>query len=157
GQHDQQQLFSPQVQCEMLDAFAGADIAEVCELFRSWKRASAELDELERGSQEKLRLADLWSFQRNEIEAVDPKPGEDADLENERCILRNVVKLQELAGGAYQGLYEDPDSVSAQLSLVLKRLEELARIDQEAHGLLAQLDSARIAIQEASYALGHYV
>src|SRR5438132_8873657 len=29
GQHDQQLLFSPAVQCDMLDAFAGADAAEI--------------------------------------------------------------------------------------------------------------------------------
>src|ERR1700682_4174348 len=99
GQHDQQQLFSPAVQCDMLDAFAGAsDLAsQVIESFKEWRRAAAERDELDRGTQEKLRLADLWAFQRKEIEAVTPKPGEDTALENERRVLRNVVRLQELA------------------------------------------------------------
>jgi adenine C2-methylase RlmN of 23S rRNA A2503 and tRNA A37 len=32
--------------------------------------AAAELEELERGEQEKLRLLDLWSFQRKEIETA---------------------------------------------------------------------------------------
>src|SRR5215467_3589592 len=83
GQHDQQQLFSPSVQCEMLDAFAGAGalLSETAELFRQWREASAELEELDRSAQERLRQADLWEFQRKEIEAVAPQPGEDADLE----------------------------------------------------------------------------
>ena len=117
GQHDQQQLFSPAVQCDMLDAFAGAaDLAShVSQTFHAWKRTAVQCDELDRNAQEKLRLADLWTFQRKEIEAVSPKPGEDAELENERRVLRNVVRLQELAGGAYAALYEDPASATAQV------------------------------------------
>src|ERR1700692_4161907 len=39
GQHDQQQLFSPAVQCDMLDAFAVAgDLASlVADTFQAWK------------------------------------------------------------------------------------------------------------------------
>src|SRR5580692_2761891 len=64
GQHDQQQLFSTAVQCDMLDAFAGAGalLGEVAELYGRWKQASAELEELGRTEAEKLRLSDLWSF-----------------------------------------------------------------------------------------------
>jgi len=159
GQHDQQQLFSPAVQCDMLDAFAGAgDLAsQVSEAFQAWKRAAMERDELDRGAQEKLRLADLWAFQRKEIENVAPKPGEDAELENERRVLRNVVRLQELAGGAYATLYEDPESTSAQVGTIAKRLEELARIDEGAREMLAQLQPATIALQETAHSLRHYL
>ncbi|MCU1340028.1 MAG: replication and repair protein RecN [Bryobacterales bacterium] len=159
GQHDQQQLFSPAVQCDMLDAFAGAvDLAgQVSEAFQAWKRAAVEREELDRSAQEKLRLADLWAFQRKEIEAVGPKPGEDADLENERRVLRNVVRLQELAGGAYAALYEDPSSASAQVGSIAKRLEELARIDDSAREMLAQLQPASIALAETAHSLHHYL
>ena len=159
GQHDQQQLFSPAVQCDMLDAFAAAGdlAAQVSDAFHSWKRASGELQALDQNAQEKLRLADLWSFQLKEIEAVAPRAGEDAELENERRVLRNVVRLQELAGGAYAALYEDPDSASALLGSVVKRLDELARIDESAQEMLAQVQPATIALQETAYALSHYL
>jgi DNA repair protein RecN (Recombination protein N) len=159
GQHDQQQLFSPAVQCAMLDAFAASgDLAgQVAEVFQSWKRARVELEDLDRSAQEKLRLADLWSFQRQEIETVAPQPGEDTDLENQRRVLRNVVRLQELAGGAYAALYEDPASASALLGSVVKKLEELARIDQSALEMATQLQPALIALQETAHALSHYL
>ncbi len=159
GQHDQQQLFSPAIQCDMLDAFAEAgDLAShVSQTFQAWKRTAVQCDELDRSAQEKLRLADLWAFQRKEIEAVSPKTGEDSELENERRVLRNVVRLQELAGGAYATLYEDPDSASAQVGSIAKRLEELGRIDQSAQEILAQLQPATIALQETAHSLGRYV
>jgi len=159
GQHDQQQLFSPTVQCEMLDAFAGAGdlVNQVSEVFHKWKLAASDLQELDRNDQEKLRLADLWSFQRKEIEAVEPQPGEDAELENERRVLRNVVRLQELASGAYAALYEDPESASAQVGSIAKRLDELARIDQSAQEILTQIQPAAIALAETAHSLGHYL
>lgn len=159
GQHDQQQLFSPAVQCDMLDAFAGtADLAaQVAETYRAWKRTAVECAELESSAQEQLRLADLWAFQCKEIEAAAPQPGEDAELENERRVLRNVVRLQELAGGAYAALYEDPASATAQLGSIAKRLEELARIDESAQEMLTQLQPATIALQETAHSLRHYL
>ena len=159
GQHDQQQLYSPAVQREMLDEFAaaGAQAAAVGSLFSGWKSASQELAELERTAQEKLRQADLWSFQRNEIDAVNPQPGEDAALDQERRLLRNVVRLQETAGAAYAALYEDPESVNAQLGAVVKRLDELARIDESVRDVMAALEPARVAVQETAHALSHYL
>ena len=123
GQHDQQQLFSSDVQCQMLDVFAHAEalLERVAEAFHLWKRITAELGELERTAQEKLRLADLWQFQRKEIESVDPRPGEDAELENERRVLRNVVRLQEIAGAAFAGISDDPDSLSTCRSAISRR------------------------------------
>ena len=157
GQHDQQQLFSAGVQREMLDAFAGAPVDEVAVIFSQWKQAAAELEELDRSSQEKLRLADLWSFQLKEIEAAGVKNGEDAELENERRILRNVVRLEETANSAYAALYDAPESATAQLRTVVRRLEELNRIDASVQDLLTTLQPAAIAIDEASHALRHYL
>jgi DNA repair protein RecN (Recombination protein N) len=159
GQHDQQQLFSGSVQREMLDAFADASeqLMEVAVLYAGWSAATEELAEFDRTAQEKLRQADLWSFQRNEIEAVNPQLGEDLQLENERRVLRNVVRLQETAGAAYAALYEDPESVATQLHTVVKRLEDLGRIDESMREVVTALEPARIAVDEASHALSHYL
>jgi DNA repair protein RecN (Recombination protein N) len=159
GQHDQQQLFAPPVQRAMLDAFAGASgqVALTAGLYHEWRRASAELEDLDCSAQEKLRMADLWEFQRKEIETVAPAEGEDTALENERRVLRNVVKLEETASAAFDALYENPESVTAQLRAVEKRLEEIARIDDSAGALSAGLAPARLAVEEASHALRHYL
>src|SRR5579871_4379671 len=48
GQHDQQQLFSPLTQREMLDAFSGSDefLEETGSLFRRWRACADSLEEL---------------------------------------------------------------------------------------------------------------
>ncbi len=156
GQHDQQQLFKPEAQREMLDSFAGADDA-IASLYTRWRRATADLEELDRTAQEKLRLTDLWSFQRSEIEAISPRPGEDAELENERRVLRNVVKVEESATAAYLALYDAEESATAQLQVVLKRLDELAKIDEGVATIAAALKPAVFMVEEAADALRHYL
>src|SRR5258708_313929 len=93
GQHEQQQLFSPESQLDLLDDFAGLEEprARVDGLFRHWRGIQSELEALTTSEQEKLRLADLWSFQRKEIEAAALQPEADTELESEPLVLKNVA------------------------------------------------------------------
>jgi DNA repair protein RecN (Recombination protein N) len=163
GQHDQQQLFSADAQLLALDDFAGLgrQREEAGVLFRRWKNIEAELAELDRSGQEKLRMADLWSFQRKEIESAAPQPGEDAQLEQERAVLRNVAKLQENANAAYAALigeeHEDQEGVATQLRTALKKVEELARIDASLQRVVETLKTAAIGVDDASDAIRDYM
>ena len=159
GQHDQQQLFEPEAQRELLDAFAGAGglVGEVRDLFLRWRGCRQELDELERNEQEKLRLADLWIFQRREIEEAALKPGEDEELEIERRRLQNFARIEEAASGAYQALYDSPGSALAEVRSAARRLEELGRIDPALGGLAESLKPTEYAIEEASFSLRDYL
>jgi DNA repair protein RecN (Recombination protein N) len=159
GQHEQQQLFSPDAQLKLVDDFAGLDenLEQVADLFRQWKQFQRELDDLQKSEQEKLQLADLWSFQRKEIEAAGLKAGEDAQLENERMVLKNVARLQENADAAYTALYDSQESASAHIRVSLKKLEELCRIDSSFQGVVDTLKTAAIGVDEASYAIRDYL
>jgi DNA repair protein RecN (Recombination protein N) len=159
GQHDQQLLFLPDAQRDMLDTFASAAalLARVAAIHTCWKNAAAALETIERTEQEKLRLLDLWEFQRKEIETATPLPGEDEALETERRVLQNLGRLQEHAGTAYAALYDAPESALAQVRLAAKRLDDVCRIDPSLAGLHEQLQSAEVAIKEASYGLRDYL
>jgi DNA repair protein RecN (Recombination protein N) len=158
GQHEQQQLFSSEAQLLSLDEFAALEPRrdEVGGLFRRWKSVEIELEELNRSEQEKLRLADLWSFQRKEIDAAALKASEDAQLEQERVVLRNVAKLQENANAAYAALYEERASVSTQLRTALKKVEELARIDGSLERVVETIKGAAISVDDASDTIRDY-
>jgi DNA repair protein RecN (Recombination protein N) len=159
GQHDQQLLFLPETQREMLDAFAGAQklVAEIGESYGAFRQVESELAEIERSEQEKLRLLDLWQFQRREIEGLHLQPGEDATLESERRVLQNLGRILETAGGAYAALYDSPESAVALARLTARRLEELARIDPALGEIRETLKPAEIALSEAAYALRDYL
>ncbi len=159
GQHDQQLLFSSEAQRDMLDTFAGLGslLDGAAALYQQWRGGTAELEELEHTEQEKLRLLDLWSFQRKEIEGAALKPDEDAALENERRVLQNVQRLQESAETAYTAVYDGPESALSLTRTAAKRVEELCRIDASLEGLREHLKSADLSLQEVSYALRDYL
>jgi len=159
GQHDQQLLFSPETQREMLDGFAGAQklVDEVAGCWRALRGVETELAEIERGEQETLRMLDLWQFQRREIESLHLQHGEDLTLENERRVLQNLGRILETAGAAYAALYDSPESAAALAKVAAKKLEELARIDPALGEIRETLKPAEIALSEASYALRDYL
>jgi DNA repair protein RecN (Recombination protein N) len=159
GQHDQQKLFSPDAQRDLLDDAAGSpeSLDALRAAWDAWRATVRELEDLDRAEQEKLRMADLWTMQRREIESAGLAPGEDARLENESRVLKNVARLNESATAAYEALSESEESVSAGLGKALKRLEELARIDESLAPLSAVLKPAQIAVQDAAHELRHYL
>jgi DNA repair protein RecN (Recombination protein N) len=159
GQHDQQLLFSPEAQRDMLDSFAAhrESLDRIAGLYREWRSTAAELEELERTEQEKLRLLDLWTFQRKEIESAQLADGEDTALENERRVLQNVQKLQESATTAYEAVYDSPESAASLIRTAAKRLDELCRIDSTLEGLREHLKAADLGVQEVAYGLRDYL
>jgi DNA repair protein RecN (Recombination protein N) len=154
GQHDQQLLFSAEAQLDMLDAFAGSREARAAVRFayRKWRAAETELQELESSEQEKLRLLDLWQFQRNEIENESPVSGEDVALEEERRVQNNIGKLLENAGAALDALYESEGSAFETLRAAMRRLDDPSFAE-----IRETLEPARVAIQEAAHGLRGYL
>ena len=159
GQNEQQQLYDATAQRGILDDFAAAQGAKepVAKIFHAWKGCDRELDEITRREQEQLRLADLWTFQRKEIESLDLKPGEDGELENEKRVLQNVTRLKEHAEAAFTALYDAPESALAQARTAQRRVDELVRIDSQFAEVVDLLKPAVIALEEASRTLRDYL
>jgi DNA repair protein RecN (Recombination protein N) len=159
GQHEQQRLFSADAQLTILDDFAGLKEprAFVGELFRAWRDCDAQLKDLDRAEQERLRSLDLWKFQRNEIEGAALKDAEDLELESERRVLQNVGRISESAAAAYEALYDAPESAYAHVRQSLKRLDDLRRFDDTMSRVADLLKPAEIAIDEAAGELRDYL
>lgn len=159
GQNEQQQLHDATSQRDLLDDFAAAHSPReaVAKVFHAWKDCDRELDEITQREQEQLRLADLWTFQRKEIESLDLKPGEDDELENEKRVLQNVTRLSEHAEAAFTALYDAPDSALAQARIAQRRVEELVRIDEQLAEVAELLKPALIGLEEAGRTLRDYL
>ena len=159
GQHDQQRLFSHEAQRELVDEYnaAPAGLEKVAALFAGWQKTGHDLDEMDRAEQERLRLADLWSFQRNEISTIAPLPNEDTELDQERRRLGNVNRLAESTIGALEALYDAEESASNSLATAVKKIDDICRIDHSLQDLRASLQPAEAAIQDAAYTLRDYL
>ena len=140
----------------LLDSFAGPNLAPVGEAFAEWNAIRQRIADLERDEQDRMRLLDLWSFQRKEIAGANLQPGEDAKLEAEKRVLANSERILSAAMGAYDALYEGSVSASALIRSASRQLEELARIDEKFRESLAQLDSARITVEDIGQTLRDY-
>ena len=140
----------------LLDSFAGSDLAPIADAFAAWNGVRNRIAELERDEQDRLRLLDLWNFQRKEIAGASLKPEEDVKLEAEKQVLANSERILSSAMGAYDALYEGNVSASALIRSAAKQLEELLRFDEKFRESLAQLDSARITVEDIGQSLRDY-
>ncbi|MDI3254982.1 MAG: DNA repair protein RecN [Bacillota bacterium] len=140
----------------LLDRFGEISTENLAILHQKWRDIQQKLADLERDEQDRLRMVDLWSFQRNEIESVNPREGEDEMLETERRVLSNAEKLYTAAMNTHELLYEGAASAETALRAALKQLEELARYDAKFQDAIQQIASARAVVQDVSATVRDY-
>ncbi len=156
AQHETLAHFDRNERRKLLDGFARVDTSRCARLFESWKSLQIRIAELEQGEQERLRMVDLWTFQRNEIESAKLEDGEEERLQAERRILQNSEKLYAAAISAYDTLYEDDHSAASSVRSALKHVEELARFDDRFTEAVQSLAGARAAIEDVSVSAREY-
>ncbi len=140
----------------LLDAFAGVDTQKIADAYERWREIGQRIADLERDEQDRLRLLDLWSFQKKEIAAARLEPGEDEKLAAEKRLLANAERIYSAAMSAYDSLYESNASAASLLRGAARQLEELSRFDEQFRQSLTQLDSARITVEDIGQTLREY-
>ena len=140
----------------LLDSFAGADDAAVSKAFDEWNQVRHRIADLERDEHDRLRLLDLWSYQRKEIADARLQPEEDAKLEAEKRVLANAERVRTAAMAAYDALYESNTSAAASIRIATRQIEELSRFDDQFREAVPELESARITIEDIGARLRDY-
>ena len=148
--------FDPAQQRGLLDRFGGLSLEVVSDSYARWREIQNRLTELEHDEQDRLRLADLWSFQAREIQSAAPETGEDEALETEKRVLLNAEKLHAAATAVSNVLYEDDASAETTLQAAQKHLEELAKYDAQFAEAVQQIASARAVVQDVSSTVRDY-
>ena len=158
GQHDHQSLLHASVHLALLDQFAKHEnlVSQVATAWQTVQSIQAKLDAARLSTQEKERLLDMSQYQLDEIERIDPKPGEDADLDQALPKLKHAGKLLELAGEAYEELYAADSSATARGSKAARALNEMAQLDENLTPLAENVQSALITLEEAASTLSDY-
>jgi DNA repair protein RecN (Recombination protein N) len=157
--HAQSETFSsfdPTQQRILLDRFAGIATDAVAEAHARWSTAAGKLNDLLHGEQDRLRMVDLWTYQRKEIESANLKAGEDEALETEKRVLANAEKIYALAHTAFDQLYESDTSAESTLRAALRNVEELARFDARFADAAQQLAAARATTSDIGATLRDY-
>ncbi|HEY1678879.1 MAG TPA: DNA repair protein RecN [Candidatus Sulfotelmatobacter sp.] len=148
--------FDGQARLELLDSFAGSLVSETTAAFSTWKQIRSRIEELEQGEQDRLRLVDLWIFQKREIEEGHVQSGEDEKLEAEKRVLANAEKIYNAAMNAFDLLYEGNSSTASSLRAAQKQVEELARFEPKFQEAQAALELARISVEDVGATVRDY-
>jgi DNA repair protein RecN (Recombination protein N) len=148
--------FDAPARLALLDAYAGSHLDGTVEAFSHWKQIVNRIEDLERDEQDRLRLLDLWTFQKREIEEAKLQPGEDERLESEKRVLANAEKIYSAAMNAFDLLYDGSASTASSLRAAQKHIEELARYEPRFRDAVTALDSARISVEDVGATLRDY-
>jgi len=141
---------------ELLDGFAGSQLEPTTAAYAAWHDTRTRIEELEQGEQDRLRLVDLWQFQKREIEEAKLQSGEDEQLETEKLVLANAERIYNAAMQAFDLLYEGDASTSASLRSAQKQIEELARYEPKFQEALVALETSRISVEDVGATVRDY-
>jgi DNA repair protein RecN (Recombination protein N) len=158
GQHEHQSLLRPETHIDFLDDFGGHRpiIDDYRTSYKKLVEITARKKELHNQESQLKAKKELFEFQIKEIDAVDPRPGEEEELEAELKILENSEKLTELTTGVYSLLYDSENSILDSLVKVRKMLEQLAAIDAHFGNAVGEAKSAEVVVDELSKLVQKY-
>ncbi|MFC8597095.1 DNA repair protein RecN [Isoptericola sp. NPDC057191] len=165
GQADQLRLRTSAKQREALDAFAGPEHQDRLDAYRAaWtERAGllAEIAELTARGAERAREAELLRLGLAEVERVDPRPGEDAELTALVGRLGNAEQLRVAAQEAHDAVAgDDVETAGSAVAAVerARRALEAAAVDDPALGAHAtRLAEAGYLLADVATDLSAYV
>jgi DNA repair protein RecN (Recombination protein N) len=166
GQSDQQRLLQPGRQRAALDRYAGAAIDKPMRAYTAayqrHRQVTALLDELTTRARERAQEADLLRFGFEEIEKVDPKAGEDAELTAEEEKLGHADALRTAATTAHEALLGDPGAAVAAadtvglLGAARNALEAVRDHDQALAALADRVAEANYLVSDVGTELAAY-
>ncbi|WP_256987216.1 DNA repair protein RecN [Streptomyces sp. BR123] len=165
GQTDQQGLLRPARQRQALDRYAGDAVAVPLEkyaaAYRRLRAAAAELEEITTRARERAQEADLLRFGLEEIAAVEPLAGEDAELAAEAERLGHAEALAsaaQIAHAALAGDVEDPEGVDANTLVAgaYRALEAVRSHDPVLGSLAERIGELQILLSDVAGELAGY-
>jgi DNA repair protein RecN (Recombination protein N) len=159
GQHAHQSLSKRDAQRLLLDEFGShADLAtEVAAQHRAWQRLREARLERERNVEavETEREQLVWEVRELSNLTFEPEAWQETLAEHRR--LAHAASLIEAAEAGVEALAEGESAVLSTLHALLSRLNSLREHDARLTEITDMLDPARIQVQEAVYALRHYL
>ncbi len=160
GQHEFQSLTRPSAQRELLDEFGKhVELAgSVREGHKIWIALVNRTVELEGKARDRDSKIELLRHQVSELQALDLKEGEVAELTEERTRHSNRGRLAEAAQAAVALLYDsDAGNAHATASRALAGIKTLSSVDPRLAKVVPMVDEATIQIREAARELSRYL
>jgi DNA repair protein RecN (Recombination protein N) len=158
GQHESRALLDPDRQRKLLDAFGGVEPR--LGVYQARREVHVALlarrAGLLRDSQNRERERALLSFERDELAAAGPRPGEHGDLTREAHRLANAEAVRTAALEGFALLYESDRSAQGLLEKAARKLAPLADVVPEFADAAADLGRLADEAREVAYSLRRF-
>ncbi|HEY8090261.1 MAG TPA: DNA repair protein RecN [Polyangiaceae bacterium] len=158
SQHESVSLTDPATHVEYLDAFGGlaAERLRVGEQVDALAEVVRELETVSAQERGRAEREDFLGWQLREIDELEPRDGEETELEHERGRLRHAEKLQSATRRAAERLYEGDGTICDELARLGTELDQAAGVDGSLAPLARTVESARAELADAARALARY-
>lgn len=162
GQSEHLSLLNVRQHIHLLDRYASVDVvlAEYRKAYEQLTGLRRELNQLRQTEQDAERRTDLLSYQLQEIDAAELRPGEETELRQERERLANAENLASLAqqtlGLLDEGSPEAP-AMSDLMGQVVQGMTSLARIDESQANMLEQSTTLADILSDLTLELRNYL
>jgi DNA repair protein RecN (Recombination protein N) len=160
GQHEFQSLLRPATQRTLVDGFGKLDglASQVRAAHSTWLALLNRALMLEGTARDQDSRLDLLRYQVRELDALQIKPGEAAELLEERGRVLHRSRLSQAARDAAEALYESDDANAyVLLARTQSALRGVAALDAGLAALAPALDEAAIQIKDVAQRLAHYL
>lgn len=155
GQTTQQRLRNAGAQRDALDRFGGPDHLHLVEdhraAHRAWQGLAAELSAARTSQQENAQRMVFLRSALEEIERIDPQPGETPSLHAELHRLTNLADLSAATAAASAAVLGDDDEATGAAHLLHLAARELAAVDDPE---LAQVQDRLVSLAEEASEIG---
>lgn len=151
SQHGQQQLLQPAFQARVLDDYLNKPelLAARDGLLKELRELAVRRDELKAKSAALAEKREMLEFQQQEIDKVDPEPGEEERLEAERSAMRQAATSRQSVEQALEALRgESGSGLLDQISLLGRALRNLAATDESFSQDAESLEETRLTLTD---------
>ncbi|MEA3287287.1 MAG: DNA repair protein RecN [Candidatus Marinimicrobia bacterium] len=149
GQHEHQYLLNEEHHINFLDQYAEIELflGEISQKYQLLTSLKRELRERVQDATSRQEQYQLYAFQLQELNDVNPQPDELDNLEKERRILENAQTISEQASALYQETEAIEGSAIQRLNQIISQLEGLSLYTDTAATFLPEALAARVSLQ----------
>lgn len=167
GQHDNQILLTQERHIDILDSYAdNQPFEQSTDILTRYQQEYDQFTKLKRqyqkvnlDEQQKARKLDLLTYQVEEIEAVNPKVGEDEQIEQSLNMMRNAQKISENLSAAYRALSGQEEVLGSYdlTNQAIGLLDEIADYNQNIQKVEEQLETVRYEMEEVTEKISDFL
>lgn len=161
GQHEHQSLLKPGRQMDILDAYAGEELAgyleELGQSYDSYRKAKQELEENDTDEETRKRETALAEFECQEIEEANLTPQEDEELEKLYQKLANSQKIREALVMAHGLCGYEEGGAGGGIGRAVRELKNVSGYDETLAGFEQQLLDIDSLLNDCNRGIAEYL